>query len=57
MSTIASYGEINLPIRVGIIGTGFAAKVRAQNVTAESRTNLVAVAGRTIDRTVEIERN
>ena len=53
MSTIASYGEINLPIRVGIIGTGFAAKVRAQSIIAESRTQLVAVAGRTPDRTAE----
>ena len=53
MSTIASYGEINLPIRVGIVGTGFAAKVRAQNITAESRTQLVAVAGRTPARTAE----
>jgi biliverdin reductase len=53
MIKITSYGEINLPIRVGIIGTGFAAKVRAQNIAAESRTQLVAVAGRTPDRTVE----
>ena len=53
MSTISSYGEINLPIRVGIVGTGFAAKVRAQSITAESRTQLVAVAGRTPARTAE----
>ena len=53
MFTIPSYGEINLPIRVGIVGTGFAAKVRAQSITAESRTQLVAVAGRTPARTVE----
>ncbi len=53
MSTIASYGEINLPIRVGIVGTGFAAKVRAQSITAASRTQLVAVAGRTPERTAE----
>jgi biliverdin reductase len=53
MSKITSYGEINLPIRVGVVGTGFAAKVRAQNITAESRTQLVAVAGRTPARTVE----
>lgn len=53
MSKIASYGEINLPIRVGIVGTGFAAKVRAQNIGAESRAQLVAVAGRTPERTAE----
>jgi biliverdin reductase len=53
MSKISSYGEINLPIRVGVIGTGFAAKVRSQNLVAEPRTHLVAVAGRTPERTVE----
>jgi biliverdin reductase len=53
MSKIASYGEINLPIRVGIVGTGFAAKVRAQNLEAEVRTQLVAVAGRNPERTAE----
>jgi biliverdin reductase len=53
MSKIASYGEINLPIRVGMIGTGFAAKVRCQNLRAESRTELVAVTGRNPDRTAE----
>ena len=35
MSKIASYGEINLPLRVGIVGTGFAAKIRAQSFVAE----------------------
>ena len=53
MSKVASYGEINLPIRVGVIGTGFAAKVRAQNLTTESRTQLIAVAGRNLERTAE----
>jgi biliverdin reductase len=53
MSKIASYGEINLPIRVGIVGTGFAAKVRAQNLDAEPRTQLIAVAGRNLERTAE----
>jgi biliverdin reductase len=53
MSKIATYGEINLPIRVGIIGTGFAAKVRAQSIDAEPRTQLVTVAGRNPDRTAE----
>jgi biliverdin reductase len=50
---IGSYGEINLPIRVGIVGTGFAAKVRAQSIAAERRTQLVAVAGRNLERTQE----
>ncbi len=53
MSKLTSYGEINLPIRVGIVGTGFAAKVRAQCISTESRTQLVAVAGRDPERTGE----
>ena len=53
MSKLTSYGEINLPIRVGIVGTGFAAKVRAQSLATESRTQLVAVAGRNPERTAE----
>ena len=53
MSKIASYGEINLPLRVGIVGTGFAAKIRAQSFAAESRTHLVAVSGRNPERTAE----
>lgn len=53
MSKIVNYGEINLPIRVGVVGTGFAAKVRAQSIAVESRTQLVAVAGRNPERTAE----
>jgi biliverdin reductase len=53
MSKIANYGEINLPLRVGIVGTGFAAKIRAQSLIAESRTELVAVSGRNCERTAE----
>jgi len=53
MSKSTSYGEINLPIRVGIVGTGFAAKIRAQSLATESRTQLVAVAGRNPERTAE----
>jgi biliverdin reductase len=53
MSKVTSYGEINLPIRVGIVGTGFAAKVRAQSISTESRTQLIAVTGRNPERTQE----
>jgi biliverdin reductase len=51
MPEIADYGEITLPIRVGLVGTGFVAKVRAQNLDLESRTQLIAVAGRNPSRT------
>jgi biliverdin reductase len=53
MLEIKGYGEITLPLRVGLVGTGFAAKVRAQTIQAEARTKLVAVAGRTPSRTAE----
>ncbi|WP_309741786.1 Gfo/Idh/MocA family oxidoreductase [Chamaesiphon sp. OTE_20_metabat_361] len=53
MSKSASYGEINLPLRVGIVGTGFAAKIRAQSFAAEDRTQLIAVSGRNLERTAE----
>lgn len=57
MSKIANYGEINLPIRVGVVGTGFAAKIRAQSIDADNRTQLVAVAGRNPERTAEFARS
>ncbi len=53
MPKIADYGEITLPLRVGLVGTGFAAKIRAQALATEARTELVAVAGRTPSRTAE----
>lgn len=37
--------SVNDPIRVGIVGTGFAAKLRAEMLVADARSNLVAVAG------------
>ncbi|MEG3849664.1 Gfo/Idh/MocA family oxidoreductase [Microcoleus sp. herbarium19] len=43
--------SVNSPIRVGIVGTGFAAKLRAQMLVADGRSNLVAVAGHTPDKT------
>jgi biliverdin reductase len=53
MPEIIGYGKVNLPIGVGLVGTGFAAKVRAQTLATEPRTQLVAVAGRNPSRTAE----
>ncbi len=53
MPEIASYGSIALPLRVGLVGTGFVAKVRSQTLAAEDRTHLVAVSGRSPSRTAE----
>lgn len=41
------------PIRVGLIGTGYAAKARAESLMAEPSAKLVAVAGRTLEKTRE----
>ena len=43
--------SVNSPIRVGIVGTGFAAKLRAETVQADGRSNLVAVAGHSPEKT------
>jgi biliverdin reductase len=48
---MTGYAKIALPIRVGLVGTGFAAKIRAQTLVAEPRTQLIAVAGRDPERT------
>ncbi|NDJ15712.1 Gfo/Idh/MocA family protein [Myxacorys almedinensis] len=39
------------PIRVGIVGTGFAAKLRAETFNADDRTELIGVAGHTPEKT------
>ncbi|MBE9183490.1 Gfo/Idh/MocA family oxidoreductase [Microcoleus sp. LEGE 07076] len=45
--------SLNSPIRVGIVGTGFAARLRAQTLVADARSNLVAVAGHNQEKTAE----
>lgn len=41
------------PLRVGIVGTGYAAKLRAAAFSSDSRSQLVAVAGHSPQKTVE----
>jgi biliverdin reductase len=41
---VSLYRAISQPVRIGLVGTGFAAKARAQALQAESRAQLVAVA-------------
>ncbi|WP_421658799.1 Gfo/Idh/MocA family protein [Leptothermofonsia sp. ETS-13] len=40
-----------LPLRVGLVGTGYAARLRAETLKADPRTFLVAVAGHTPEKT------
>ncbi|MBD2100516.1 Gfo/Idh/MocA family protein [Leptolyngbya sp. FACHB-261] len=37
--------ELNNPLRVGLVGTGYAAKVRAETLGSDSRVKLLAVSG------------
>jgi biliverdin reductase len=53
MSDITSDRNIPLPVRVGLVGTGFAAKVRAQTIQGSERTKLIAVAGSDLHRTAQ----
>lgn len=39
------------PIKVGLVGTGYAAKVRATSIQADSRSQLIAVVGHGIEQT------
>lgn len=43
--------SVNSPIKAGIVGTGFAAKLRAEMLSADPRSRLVAVAGRDPENT------
>ncbi|MBD2042879.1 Gfo/Idh/MocA family protein [Microcoleus sp. FACHB-672] len=45
------YTGVRLPVRVGLVGTGYAAKLRAQTLQGEARAHLVAVAGHTPETT------
>lgn len=47
------YTEVFPPLKVGIIGTGYAAKKRAEALIADKRTELVAVTGNTPERLKE----
>lgn len=47
----------SLPIKAGLVGTGFAAKLRAETLQADERSHLVAVTGHTPDKTQEFARN
>ena len=42
-----------MPIKVGIVGTGYAARARAQSFQADKRSHLVAIAGHCPERTQE----
>ncbi|MGL5131326.1 MAG: Gfo/Idh/MocA family protein [Planktothrix sp.] len=47
-----SVGKVYQPLRVGIVGTGYVAKMRAAALKADSRSQLVAIAGNTPASTI-----
>jgi biliverdin reductase len=51
---LSLYRYVRNPLKVGLVGTGFAAKIRAQSIVADSRTELVAVASSSPDRAQEL---
>ena len=50
---MVNYLEINTPIKVGLVGTGFAAKLRAETLQQDPRAKLVAVVGHAAEKTAE----
>lgn len=48
---MTEFAPVSFPLQVGLIGTGYAAKLRAQALQAEPRATLVAVAGHTPETT------
>lgn len=45
--------KLKLPVRVGLVGTGFAAKLRAEILLEDDRSSLVAVVGHVAEKTQE----
>ncbi|MFB2969662.1 Gfo/Idh/MocA family protein [Aerosakkonema sp. BLCC-F183] len=45
------YFFLTIPIKVGLVGTGYAAKLRAETLQSDPRSHLVAVAGHTPEKT------
>ncbi|MGD1906464.1 MAG: Gfo/Idh/MocA family protein [Leptolyngbyaceae cyanobacterium] len=48
--SIEHFALLSLPVRVGLVGTGAAARSRSKALLNEDRAQLVAVAGRTLER-------
>lgn len=51
-----SSGSAKSLLKVGLVGTGYAAKLRAETLQNDQRTDLVAVVGHTVEKTAEFSR-
>jgi biliverdin reductase len=50
-SALFCYSPISTPIRVGIVGTGYAAQTRAETLKTDWRSQLITLTGHTSDKT------
>lgn len=53
MTNPSTYTSISWPIGVGLIGTGYAAKMRAETLKADGRSHLIGVAGHSSESTAQ----
>jgi biliverdin reductase len=53
MTDIPLKSSLSRPLRVGLVGTGYAAKLRAETLQTHLQASLVAVAGHTLEKTQE----
>jgi biliverdin reductase len=49
--------SVSLPIRVGLVGTGYAARLRSETLKADGRSQLIAVSGHTPEKTAEFSQS
>jgi biliverdin reductase len=48
---------VTSPVRVGLVGTGYAAKLRAETLQQDERTHLIAIVGHTPEKTAAFSHN
>ncbi|HEY9691918.1 MAG TPA: Gfo/Idh/MocA family oxidoreductase [Oculatellaceae cyanobacterium] len=53
MSSLPILADNSIPLKVGMVGTGYAAKLRSETLQSDPRSQLVAVAGHTPAKTEE----
>jgi biliverdin reductase len=53
MNDLTNSIDGKMPLKVGLVGTGYAAKLRAQTFQSDPRSDLVAIAGHTPEKTQE----
>jgi len=49
---MSNFDRSSTPVRIGLVGTGYAARARAEALQKDERARLVAVAGHTLEKTI-----